>query len=274
MSSCIPKGAIAKAKRAAAGEAERLRAVLGDVTERYRRVDGERRKWFNMVQELRGNIRVYARVRPTVERELATGDDSVAVAFPIEEGTLSITNSKRATKVFEFDMVVKPATRNDAVYREVEGMVASALDGYNTCIFAYGQTGSGKTFTMEGVPEQRGINYCALGTLFDGAAARRADGWAWEFQVALLEIYNEEIRDMLAEKGPDGLPLTKGKLKARESPTGMEVPGLVLERVSTAEEVRRLLPSHAVARAGTSYAPPLPHTHIHTPDPSPPLSTR
>jgi kinesin family protein C2/C3 len=228
---------VARAQRSVAGVVEGLKGELAELFERHKRECAERRRLFNLVQELRGNIRVYARVRPTSAAELAGGGDSVAVTFPVEEGALAIVNSKRAAKAYEFDAVFKPGTPNAAVYREVEGIVLSALDGYNTCIFAYGQTGSGKTYTMEGTPESRGINYCALGTLFDVAAARERDGWAWEFTVALLEIYNEEIRDMLAEKGADGLPLSKGKLKARESPTGMEVPGLVMERVATAEEV-------------------------------------
>jgi hypothetical protein len=41
----------------------------------------------------------------------------------------------------------------------------SVLDGYNVCIFAYGQTGSGKTYTMEGIPDDRGINYEAIDKL-------------------------------------------------------------------------------------------------------------
>ncbi len=232
-------GAVARAQRAAAGAVERLRADNAELGERVKRLAEERRKLFNTVQELRGNIRVYARVRPAVAWELAAGEEVVVSFPPAEEGALSIVSSKAARKVFEFDAVFKPGTPNEAVYREVEGIVLSALDGYNTCIFAYGQTGSGKTYTMEGAPESRGINFRALGTLFGAAAERERDGWAWDFSVAMLEIYNEEIRDMLGEKGADGLPASKGKLKARESPTGMEVPGLVLERVSSAEEVRR-----------------------------------
>ena len=213
---------------------------------------GERRRLFNLVQELRGNIRVYCRVRPTGAHERGP-EDSVAVAFPAgEEGVISVLNSKRAVKGFEFDAVFKPGTPNGAVYKEVEGLVLSALDGYNTCIFAYGQTGSGKTFTMEGTAEEPGINFRALGSLFGVAAERAGDGWAFDMSVSMLEIYNEDIRDMLAERGADGLA-QGGKLVARESPGGMVVPGLTVERVESAEQVRLRPPQHTHA-----------HTHTHT----------
>lgn len=60
-----------------------------------------------------------------------------------------------------------PGTTNEAVYKETEPLIVSVMDGYNVCIFAYGQTGSGKTFTMEGSESQPGVNYRALGSLFD-----------------------------------------------------------------------------------------------------------
>lgn len=74
----------------------------------------------------------------------------------------------------------------------------SALDGYNVCIFAYGQTGTGKTFTMEGTPDNRGVNYRALEVLFNTSAQRSSDV-AYGFSVSMLEVYNERIRDLLAE---------------------------------------------------------------------------
>ncbi|CAJ1976152.1 unnamed protein product [Sphenostylis stenocarpa] len=56
-------------------------------------------------------------------------------------------------KQFKFDHVLGPEDNQ-------------VLDGYNVCIFAYGQTGTEKTLTMEGTPEQRGVNYRILEELF------------------------------------------------------------------------------------------------------------
>lgn len=72
------------------------------------------------------------------------------------------------------------------------------MDGYNVCIFAYGQTGTGKTFTMEGTPENRGVNYRTLKELFKISEER--DGvMKYELYVSMLEVYNEKIRDLLAD---------------------------------------------------------------------------
>lgn len=82
-------------------------------------------------------------------------------------------------------------------------MVISVLDGYNVCIFAYGQTGTGKTFTMEGTKGNRGVNYRTLEELFK-IAKERSESYTYDISVSVLEVYNEQIRDLLA-------PLTTSK---------------------------------------------------------------
>ena len=76
-------------------------------------------------------------------------------------------------------------------------MVVSVLDGYNVCIFAYGQTGTGRTFTMEGTPQNRGVNYRTVEQLFEIANERR-ETISYNISVSVLEVYNEQIRDLLA----------------------------------------------------------------------------
>ena len=81
-------------------------------------------------------------------------------------------------------------------------MIVSCIDGFNVCIFAYGQTGSGKTCSMEGSVENPGINRRALKFLFDQCEERKMD-WTYEFEVSVLEIYNEQIRDLLVATKKD-----------------------------------------------------------------------
>lgn len=83
------------------------------------------------------------------------------------------------------------------VFADASPVVISVLDGYNVCIFAYGQTGTGKTFTMEGTKENRGVNYRTLEELFK-IAQERSETFAYNISVSVLEVYNEQIRDLLA----------------------------------------------------------------------------
>jgi kinesin family protein C2/C3 len=83
------------------------------------------------------------------------------------------------------------------VFADASPMVTSVLDGYNVCIFAYGQTGTGKTFTMEGTDQNRGVNYRTLELLFK-IAKERSETFTYDLSVSVLEVYNEQIRDLLA----------------------------------------------------------------------------
>lgn len=83
------------------------------------------------------------------------------------------------------------------MFADASPLVISVLDGYNVCIFAYGQTGTGKTFTMEGTEQSRGVNYRTLEQLFE-IANERSETFTYNISVSVLEVYNEQIRDLLA----------------------------------------------------------------------------
>ena len=74
------------------------------------------------------------------------------------------------------------------------------------CIFAYGQTGSGKTFTMQGAEEREtwGLIPRALTKILEVSDSMRADGWTWSLSASFLEIYNENLRDLLHDPKKDG----------------------------------------------------------------------
>ena len=112
----------------------------------------------NFMQELKGNIRVYCRVRPRLPDDPAgkdivvlSNDKIVEIAAPHFAPGAGVTSSKAAkTERFVLDKVFEPIASQEDVFAEVSSFVRSVLDGYNVCIFAYGQTGTGKTYTMEG----------------------------------------------------------------------------------------------------------------------------
>jgi kinesin family member C2/C3 len=58
-------------------------------------------------------------------------------------------------------------------------------------VFAYGQTGSGKTHTMEGPPEDPGINFRAMKELFRVMVNERRASHKHEINASIVEIYNE-----------------------------------------------------------------------------------
>jgi hypothetical protein len=94
------------------------------------------------------------------------------------------------------------------------------LEGYNGTVFAYGQTGCGKSFTMQGITNpatQRGIIPRAFEHIFESIDA--SENMKYLVHASYLEIYNEEIRDLL---GHDH----KKKLELKEHPDkGVYVPG-------------------------------------------------
>nr|CAB3460945.1 unnamed protein product [Digitaria exilis] len=122
---------------------------LVDAAENYHKVLAENQKLFNEVQELKGNIRVYCRVRPFLP-----GQDkkSTTIDYMGENGELLISNpykqGKDGHRMFKFNKVFNPFASQAEVFSDIQPLIRSILDGFNVCIFAYGQTGSGKTYTM------------------------------------------------------------------------------------------------------------------------------
>ncbi|KAJ0080121.1 hypothetical protein Patl1_22640 [Pistacia atlantica] len=205
----------------------------------------ERKRLYNEVIELKGNIRVFCRCRPLNLAEITNGSSSVVEFDSSQENELQIVSSDSSKKQFKFDFVFKPEDNQEAVFAQTKPIVTSVLDGYNVCIFAYGQTGTGKTFTMEGTPENRGVNYRTLEELFH-ISKDRTGVMRYELFVSMLEVYNEKIRDLLVENSNQ--PSKKLEIKHAAEGT-QEVPGLTEARVYTTEEVWELLKSGAKARS-------------------------
>jgi kinesin family protein C1 len=163
-----------------------------------------RRILFNQVQELKGNIRVMCRVRPTLEHD---GENQAAqISFPdvakeskevVFQGATerSVTGKETLkTHPFSFDRVFGPSSQNEEVFDEISQLVQSALDGYNVCIFCYGQTGSGKTHTMSSAD---GMIPRATRQIYGTATALEEKGWRYKMEGSFVEVYNEDIHDLL-----------------------------------------------------------------------------
>ncbi|KAL8130116.1 hypothetical protein V2J09_019271 [Rumex salicifolius] len=168
-------------------------------------IEGEklRKKLHNTILELKGNIRVFCRVRPLLPED-CFGSEAPVVSYPNsgetrDRGVDLVQNGQKYP--FTFDKVFNPEASQNDVFVEISQLVQSALDGYKVCIFAYGQTGSGKTYTMMGRPdsfEQKGLIPRSLEQIFQTSQSLSAQGWKYKMQASMLEIYNETIRDLLS----------------------------------------------------------------------------
>jgi len=198
-----------------------------------------RRELHNIIQELKGNIRVFCRVRPA----LSASD----VALQSAENKITLEHLTE-TYNFNFDRVFEPLATQEAIFDEVSGLVQSALDGYKVCIFAYGQTGSGKTFTMQGEPGVasggRGLIPRCLSKILQCSEAMRAAGWEWTLKVSFLEVYNEVLRDLLDSEGHNLVHVIK-----HDEAYGTMVTNVTSVEVKQMDHIQRLMEKAAKARA-------------------------
>jgi len=181
-------------------------------------------------------VRVVMRCRPLSTTEKQDGREMIVNINP-SRGEVIIRNPKadggEQPKTFAFDKVYDWTAQQETIYQESAfPIVDSVIEGYNGTIFAYGQTGTGKTHTMEGrpdPPELRGIIPRAFEQVF-----KQIDGTPDQqflVRVSFLELYNEEIRDLLANN-------PKNKLELREKPdVGVYVKDLISFPVQSVEEM-------------------------------------
>lgn len=161
----------------------------------------ERKNLHNQVMDLKGNIRVFCRVRPPLSSEM---EKRLCTWNYTDECSLEISHTDEKSKLykhdFQFDQVFHARSSQQDIFENVAPLIQSALDGYNVCIFAYGQTGSGKTYTMDGDNVNVGIIPRTVDLLFKAVQDYRRLGWEYVIRVQFLEIYNEVLYDLLSNE--------------------------------------------------------------------------
>uniref|UniRef100_A0A673Y6H5 Kinesin-like protein n=1 Tax=Salmo trutta TaxID=8032 RepID=A0A673Y6H5_SALTR len=214
--------------------------VIGEVSSanqellrKYKREMNLRKKCHNELVRMKGNIRVFCRVRPVCRGEHDSAENMVS--FDPDDDALLYLSNKVKLMTFELDKVFHPQATQEEVFQEVQSLVTSCIDGFNVCIFAYGQTGSGKTYTMEGVAKDPGINQRALRLLFSEVTEKAPD-WDFKITVSMVEIYNETLRNLLGDNQGE-------KLDIKMNPDGsghLYVPGLTEFTVQSPEDINRV----------------------------------
>ncbi|KAI8140358.1 hypothetical protein BJV82DRAFT_650891 [Fennellomyces sp. T-0311] len=173
-------------------------------------------------------VRVGLRVRPLTQKEQLSNCSECLSYIPNEPQILIGTD-----KSFTYDYVFDSNSDQASVYEAAAGpLMQKFMDGFNATILAYGQTGSGKTYSMgtglenTSDPENEGIVPRCILELFEQLQARAAEDSEYDFEVAVsfLELYNEELIDLLnpstAQKRKNGNSISSTEISIREDIAG------------------------------------------------------
>ncbi len=172
-------------------------------------------------------ITVVVRCRPFSQKEKNDGCKNI-ISMDMKVNQVAIANPDKAggdmqPKSFTYDNVFDENTQQKIFYEECcFNLVENVLEGFNCTIFAYGQTGCGKSWTMQGgnTPDLRGVIPNACAHIFEFVKA--SSDIEFLIRCSYLEIYSEEIRDLLAKD-----PKTSAKCEIKEdAQKGVFVKGL------------------------------------------------
>ncbi|KAL1352124.1 hypothetical protein HN51_016106 [Arachis hypogaea] len=203
------------------------------------------------------NVQVLLRCRPFSDDELRSNAPQVVTCNDYNREVAVSQNiaGKHIDRVFTFDKVFGPNARQQDLYDQaIIPIVNEVLEGFNCTIFAYGQTGTGKTYTMEGeckrsksgpngeLPAEAGVIPRAVKQIFDTLESQNAE---YSVKVTFLELYNEEITDLLAPEELSKVSLEDKQKKQlplmEDGKGGVLVRGLEEEIVTSASEIFTLL---------------------------------
>ncbi|XP_030763065.1 carboxy-terminal kinesin 2 [Sitophilus oryzae] len=207
-------------------------------------LQAERRRLHNVIQDLKGNIRVFCRVRPPISSaeidllqcSITFVDNNGLDIRKSRESVSQITGKPQETKgEFTFDRVFSTESTQEEVFEDLAQLVQSALDGYNVCVFAYGQTGSGKTYTMQGGNGSPGMIPRTIDLIFKNIEELNKSGWKYNVQASFLEIYNENIRDLLNINNSQKLEIYHNEGK------GTTVTNLTIQPMDSAVELKQYM---------------------------------
>jgi ASC-1-like (ASCH) protein len=189
------------------------------------------------------SVEVAIRVRP-LRMEL----NEVKSAWDINRSSLLEVNSENQTS-FTFDRVYDTNSETEEIYEKSvrDPIVRNVVQGYNGTVFAYGQTGSGKSHTMLGDKAGQGISTMAVNDLFEGLKKERLNGKTVRVYLEMLEIYNEQLRDLMVKKDAPGATLS-----IRENEHGVYVHNAIRKEVTSAANCLECMAAEAANRVTAS----------------------
>ncbi|CAL9134934.1 unnamed protein product [Musa textilis] len=225
----------------------------------FRSLDGNGNSSSKLDRDKGVNVQVILRCRPLSDDEARLNTPAVITCNEHRREVSAAQNiaNKQIDRTFTFDKVFGPTSKQKDLFgQSIAPIVNEVLEGYNCTIFAYGQTGTGKTYTMEGggrkakngeFPSDAGVIPRAVRHIFDILESQCAE---YSMKVTFLELYNEEITDLLA---PDESKFSDDKSKKpialmEDGKGGVFVRGLEEEVVYTAGEIYKILDKGSAKR--------------------------
>ncbi|KAF9583360.1 kinesin-like nuclear fusion protein, partial [Lunasporangiospora selenospora] len=266
-------------------------AIVMDLEQKIRGDEAVRRKLYHSIMDLKGNVRVYARVRPLTP-EISMSTPITTFIFPDQEGhELEITSPlpsrlgssilgisrirglqlpattstgvSKKTYPFKFDKVFGPQSAQQDIYEEIQPLVQSALDGANTCVFMYGQKGSGKTHTLvgsEGKYDAEAVLPQAILELLQATKDLEAkSGCSTTVEARFFRIHDqglggdvETIHDMLASPGRASIEPSEAIEIGIGQNGKAEITGATVMRLSSIRDSEALLKAATTPCSGSS----------------------
>lgn len=208
----------------------------------------KRKSLHNKLEDLKGKIRVYVRIRPLSKGETEAKCKETLVKE--DKRTCVMHRNDDAPKSWEFDQVFgRTNSTQEDVFKDTKALITSAIDGFNVCIFCYGQTGSGKTFTMispsgeiplidnvHEMDDNIGLAPRAIVEIFK-VLENRKESFSIKVSANMLELYNDSIRDLVpCSKGSTGKSL-RIKLAEHSGSGLVEVDGAETVQVKCATDL-------------------------------------
>ncbi|XP_069400472.1 kinesin-like protein KIF28P [Ovis canadensis] len=224
-------------------------------------------KMLKMPMPSTDSVKVAVRVRPFSQREKNSGSKCVISMHSRTTTIIQDPKNPEHTKTFTFDLAYwshngfqkdkdgvfisadpggKFAGQKEVFHDLGRGILDSAWQGYNTTLLAYGQTGSGKSYSMIGFGANKGIIPNVCEELFQ-AIENRDKNQEYQVTFSMLEIYNEQVRDLLSRiKKPGGLRVRE------DQQLGFYVDGLKSVPCENYAQIERLMEQGAKIRTTAS----------------------
>ncbi|KAF8409844.1 hypothetical protein HHK36_002362 [Tetracentron sinense] len=209
-------------------------AQLAELEALYKEEQILRKRYFNTIEDMKGKIRVFCRLRPLSEKEIVEKERNILTS--LDEFTVEHPWRDDKIKQHLYDRVFDRGVSQEDVFEDTRYLVQSSVDGYNVCIFAYGQTGSGKTFTIYGSDSNPGLTPRATSELFK-ILKRDSNKFSFSLKAYMVELYQDTLVDLLLPKNAKRL-----KLDIRKDSKGMvSVENVTVVPISTYEELKNII---------------------------------